>query len=122
LSTAAPRLVPRKDPNPPSPDFRMRARQLASTVRQGRKILFSVLDEEPVIGYLAGMDEDTYFVVVPETDKDEVHKVLLSRQSILLFQLFDERTFQEEPLYEKMNAIVKPFRDSVNSIYFQQAS
>jgi hypothetical protein len=99
-------------------DRSMRARQLASTVRQGRKICFFILDEDPIEGYLAGWDDDTYFVVYPY-NKNEVCKELLPKSSILKIFLFDTSTFREEALYEEMNKIVRPFRDMINATYFQ---
>ena len=95
----------------------MRARQLASSVRNGRKLLFTILDEYPIEGYLAGWDDDTYFVV-SEDENGNVNKQLIPKQNILKIGLFSARTFREESLYEEMNQIVGPFRDKINSTYF----
>lgn len=101
-------------------DKSMRARQLASSVRQGRMISFSILDENPVDGYLAGWDADTYFVVYPYDG--QVFKKLINRAHVLTFLLYDEGTFREEPFYEEMNKVVRPFRDLINNTYFTEAS
>jgi hypothetical protein len=95
----------------------MRARQLVSTVRQGRKITISILDENPVTGYLCGWDEDTYFLICPAVNYDPI-KLLIPKSSILFIELHDERTFREEADYEKMDQIVKPFKDLINNQYF----
>lgn len=80
--------------------------------------MFSILDENPVVGYLAGWDQETYFVVY-DLD-DEVFKMLIPKLNILNILLFDEGSFREEPRYEEMNKIVRPFRDMINATYFEQ--
>ena len=100
-------------------DRSMRARQLASTVRQGRRIMISVLDENPVEGYLAGWDSETYFMVYPLDG--EVFKMLIPKRNILNILLFDGSSFREEPLYDEMNKIVRPFRDIINAEYFEKS-
>lgn len=96
-------------------DNSMRAKQLVASVRQGRRIEVDILDEGWTGGYLAGWDDDTYLVLVPQTD--EVEKYLIPKTHILMIRLVDERTFREEALYEDMEAIVKPFRDVLNNLY-----
>jgi hypothetical protein len=100
-------------------DNRMRARQLVATVRQGRRIGFDVLDEGWFFGYLAGWDDETYFLLEPKMlDGSEVYnKLLIPKNHILAIQLVDERTFREEPLFEDMELIVKPFRDLLSKQY-----
>ena len=100
-------------------DRSMRARQLASTVRQGRKIMFFILDEDPIDGYLAGWDADTYFVVYPYDG--EVMTEMIPKSSILKFFLYKTGSFREEALYEEMNKIVRPFRDMINAEYFEKS-
>lgn len=100
-------------------DKSMRARQLASTVRQGRKITFIILDEDPIDCYLAGWDEDTYFVVYPYGN--DVIKELISKSAVLKVVLSDTGTFREEPFYDEMNKIVRPFRDLINAEYFEKS-
>jgi hypothetical protein len=100
----------------------MRARQLVSTVRQGRKITISILDEDPVTGYLCGWDEDTYFLIFPSYQEGEAPvKMLIPKASILFIQLHDERTFFEEDDHDKMVGIVKPFKDRINNEYFTES-
>lgn len=100
-------------------DTSMRAKQLASSVRQGRKLTFLILDEYPIEGYLAGWDDDTYFVVYEY--EGEVFKTLIPKSNILRITLSDKGTFREEKLYEKMNEVVRPFRTKINNTYFQSA-
>ena len=97
----------------------MRARQLVSTVRQGRKITLSILDEDQVTGYLCGWDEETYFMIVPNPPGEPV-KMLIPKQNILWIELHDERSFFEHPDHDKMVNVVKPFKDLINNQYFSQ--
>ena len=101
-------------------DLSMRARQLASSVRQGRKLTFIILDENPVEGYLAGWDADTYFVIYTNLSSPTVQKTLIPKQSILRIILHDERTFREddEQVNRVMDPLVKKFRDYINNTYF----
>lgn len=104
--------------------YEMTERQLASTVRQGMKITFIILDETPVDGYLAGWDSKTYFVLNVEPNEDGVnvvYKNLIPKNNILRMILSDKRTFREEALYPEMDAIVKRWRDWINNNYFPDA-
>lgn len=100
-------------------DKSMRAKQLASTVRQGRRITISILDEDQVEGYLCGMDDDTYFLICPTSD-GVTEKLLISKVNVLFIRLHDERTFREEPLAHIMEPIVKPFREYITKEYFSE--
>jgi len=106
----------------PNIDTSMRARQLASTVHQGRRVTFSIEDEDLVIGYIAGWDADTYFVVGEQASTvdggDGIFKVLINKNKILIISMEDEKTFRDEPHYEEMNQIVQPFRNRINNDYF----
>lgn len=93
----------------------MRGRQLASSVRNGRKIMFTILDENPIAGYLAGWDEEAYLVLYEDDDDGELYKEIISKNNILKITLFDEKTFRDENHYKEMEAIVRPFRDFLNS-------
>lgn len=105
----------------PNIDYSMRAKQLVASVRQGRRINIDVLDEGQFSGYLAGWDDDTYFLLCPEDDHggriSSPIKLLIPKTHILFIQLVDARTFREEPLHEEMERIVKPFRDALNNQY-----
>jgi hypothetical protein len=117
-SSSKPSVRPIKEDNK-KVDLSMRARQLVSTVRQGRLITISILDEDFLTGYLCGWDDDTYFLIYPNSTlgKDPV-KVLIPKGNILFIQLHDEQTFQEEEDHHKMVGIVKPFKDLLNKQYF----
>jgi hypothetical protein len=109
-------------------DRRMRTKQLASTVRQGRKITIQVLDEYPFGGYLCGWDEDTYFVIIPSAPsltggrQNPPVKRLVPKNSIQFIDIADERSFQEEESYEQMVGTVQPFKDWINNTYFNDES
>lgn len=79
-----------------------------------------ILDEDPIEGYLAGWDDDTYFIVY--THENQVFKELIPHANILKILLFDESSFREEPLYEEMNLLVRPFRDMINAVYYSGKS
>lgn len=106
---------------PPTP---MRVKQLVSTVRQGRKITIDILDEGGFSGYLCGMDDETYFLIIPgekivgTEDLSDPVKMLVPKNNILFIELHDESSFMEEPDYEKMVSTVQPFKDHVNNQYF----
>lgn len=87
----------------------MTKRQLFSSVRKGQLITFHVFDVEPITGYLAGEDDECYFVLQP------VHNAGFKRQLIRkvtnpLMDLHDTETFKNEEFYEDMEAIVRHFR------------
>jgi hypothetical protein len=100
-------------------DDSMWAKQLASTVRQGRKITVSILDEEQQEGYLAGMDAQSIFLLVP-TLTGSHQKLLIPRTAILFVHIQDERTFMEESDYDEMSKVARPFKDYINKTYFAQ--
>lgn len=114
----------------PEVDWSMTARQLASTVRQGRKITFILL-EEYFTGYLTGVDATNYFVLVPPPaspednslahSPDGFSKVLVPKAAIQFLQMHDERTFREEALYNQMEPVVKPFREKIRVTYFEES-
>jgi hypothetical protein len=97
----------------------MRARQLASTVRQGRKISVQILDDYPIEGYLCGWDPETYFVIIPNAIQGNPPvKRLIPKAAIQFIDLHDDRTFFEEPDHELMADVVKKFRNYINNAYF----
>ncbi len=105
-------------------DTSMRARQLVSTVRQGRKIVIGLLTDEEIEGYLSGWDDDTYFLVYglkdKTTEEEIVVQVLVPKRAISYIEMMGKRTFREDALYDMMNSIVKPFRDRLVNDYFTQ--
>jgi hypothetical protein len=94
----------------------MSAKQLASTVRQGLKISISVLDEDQIEGYLAGWDDDTLFVLAPDTMGFQ--KLLISRRNILFIHIQDRQTFMDEPSHKEMLAVLRTFKDYINNNFF----
>ncbi len=94
----------------------MRARQLVASLRQGRAINIDVLDEGWFEHcYLAGWDDDTYFVLRPQDT--QVEKYLIPKHNILAIQLMDERTFRDEALHPEMEKIIGPFRTTIDKSY-----
>ena len=102
----------------PNKTHSMTERQLASAVRQGRILTFRIVDEDFIIGYLAGIDDEAYFVLIPAKDgvSPPVKSIIFKTQ----LQMIDlgEQSFLEEPTVELMKPIVKPFRDWVNKEFF----
>jgi len=101
--------------NHPAP-LGMREKQLIACVRQGRMLEISVLDEEQLFGYLAGMDDDTYLILQPTSTRG-VDKILLPKTHILWIQMHEERTFRDEMLHDEMEPIVTPFLNWINKTY-----
>lgn len=99
----------------------MREKQLIASLRQGRACIWQILDEDPMEGYLAGWDDDTYLVLIPTLDDYDGHhivsKILIPKQNLLYIQLRDDRTFREEAAYEEMEKLVGPFRERINRDY-----
>lgn len=93
----------------------MTSNKLAATVRQGQKISLHIFDvEEIVTGYLAGEDQECYFVLQPF--HDGFKKRLVRKSSNPMIELHDDKTFREENLFEEMEEIVRPFRNHLNLV------
>jgi hypothetical protein len=86
----------------------MSDKQLSQTVKYGRKITFQVFDGEPVVGYLAGMDEHYFLVLIPQ--KDGFRKVCVARLGCPSFELHPEASYVNEPHHDQMEEIIQPFR------------
>lgn len=97
------------EPSPPDPKkLPMSVKQLAQTVRYGRKVTFLVFDGDPITGYLGGM-EDEYFLVLSPTE-DGFEKWVLNRSGNPAFRLHTTATYEKEPQREAMEEIIGPFR------------
>jgi hypothetical protein len=109
-------------------DRRMRSKQLASAVRQGRKITIQVIDDYPFAGYLCGWDDETYFMIIPSapsmTGKERPPPVkrLIPKSSIQWIDIAEDRSFQEEECYDQMVGTVQPFKDWINATYFEESN
>jgi hypothetical protein len=90
---------------------RMSTRQLAQTVRYGRLVTFLIFDGDPITGYLGGMDEDSFLVLVPGTKSYE--KWVINRSGNPAYKLHDESSYEGEPTRDAMEEIIAPFRGYV---------
>ena len=89
------------------------SKQLARTVKDGRKVSFWLSSGLEISGYISGMDDYHWFLVTPENRKHLIHKGLAS-----LITLHDESTYATEPLWELLEQTIAPFRDHVLAHYF----
>jgi hypothetical protein len=89
---------------------RMVDKQLWQTLKNGQLITFLVFDGEPVTGYLAGMDDEAYFVLEPRGDKF-FRKIIIKKHGNPQFEIHRESTYSEElPWFEDMERIIAPYR------------
>jgi hypothetical protein len=102
-----------KEPDPiPSPT-RMVDKQLWQALKNGQLITFLIFDGEPVTGYLAGMDDETYFVLEPRKNQ-LFKKVIIQKHGTPQFEIHPDQTYNEGiPYYEEMERIIAPFRTYV---------
>lgn len=99
----------------------MTRRQLFQTVKSGQRITFSVFDADPVTGYLAGIDDDHFFVLEPEHNSG-FHKKVIREGCCPVFLIHPEPSFDDEPDKEEMERIISPFRSWVLSQIYGQKS
>lgn len=102
--------APRREPKS------MRARQLAFVVRDGRKLTFSVFDDESITGYLAGEDDESYFVLQPVDDRFVQNLILKLLNPRIV--MHPESTYDEEACREEMDRIIAPFRTRILHDFF----
>ena len=86
----------------------MTEKQLGNSVRHGRKITFARQDAEPITGYLAGLDHDSFLVLCPETKGVRQH--LLNRHATPWQEIHPESTLAEEQHCAALEEVLKPFR------------
>lgn len=100
----------------------MSVRQLGQTVRHGQKVTFLIFDGDPVTGYLAGMDDEHYFVLQPGHDHGEdcFTKNLIRKHGSPHMTIHSNSTYNNEPLREEMELIVGPFRTWVMNHVFHR--
>lgn len=94
---------------------RKSVREIAQTVRYGRKVTFLVFDGDPIEGYVAGMDEDYFYVLAPNADGKGFRRWYINRAGNPAFELHAESTYGNEPQREAMDVIIAPFRGWVSS-------
>ena len=96
----------------PSPT-RMVDKQLWQALKNGQLITFLVFDGDPVTGYLAGMDDETYFVLQPQKNSF-FKKIIIQKHGTPQMEIHQDQTYSEElPYFEEMERIIAPFRTYV---------
>lgn len=100
-----------RDPEP-SPT-RMVDKQLWQALKNGQMITFLIFDGEPVTGYLAGMDDEAYFVLEPR-GTEFFKKIIIQKHGTPQFEIHVDSTYHEDiPYFEEMEKIIAPFRTYV---------
>lgn len=102
-------------------------KQIAGSVRFGRKVTFYPLDMDAVTGYVGGFDRYTYFVLVPNLKAlDDPNEPLLIKWLIhkasTHIQLHDESTFDKEPeeIRYELKEILHSFKMRIIDEYFSR--
>jgi hypothetical protein len=85
-------------------DIRMSLSQLGRSVLRGQRITAWLHDDGAVTGYLAGMDDDTWFILQP--DGERVRQYLVPIGSSLVLEIHTERTYDLEPQKREMEKII----------------
>ena len=86
--------------------------QAARSVKLGQKVTAFVRfgDEDRVTGYLAGADDECWFILRPETAERRLRQFVVSRRDAPVLEIHIERTYDQEPLRREMERIVVHFR------------
>lgn len=92
--------------------------QAARSVKLGQKVTAFVRhgDEDRVTGYLAGADDECWFILQPEVNAYRFRQILVNRRDAPVLEIHIERTYDREPLplRREMERIVVHFRTWVN--------
>jgi hypothetical protein len=103
-------------PEPSRTPLPMTEKQLFRSVEQGRAITFDVFESEPIRGYLAGIDDERFFVLQPNPDGG-FRKRFVSREGggTPVFEIHDVSvdSYRTEPCHAEMERIIAPFRASI---------
>lgn len=94
----------------------MTEKQIMQSVLDGKRVTFSVFESEPVIGYVAGMDTERFFVLQPTMNGRSFARLFVARagSGTPLFQIHEGSTYQDEPCVDEMESIIAPFRDWIS--------
>lgn len=96
----------------------MTERQLYASVPNGQIITFHVFDrEQPVAGYLAGLDEERFFVLEPVGHgRTDFRKMFIDRRSggSPAFEIHSDHRYRAEPCRTEMDKIISPFRQWIS--------
>lgn len=88
-------------------------KQLWQALKNGQLITFLIFDGEPVTGYLAGMDDDTYFVLEPR-GTSYFKKIFIKKHGNPMFEIHQENSYTEDiPYFDDMERIIAPYRTFV---------
>lgn len=110
------------DQNSPQSPTRMVDKQLWQALKNGQLITFLVFDGDPVTGYLAGMDDETYFVLEPQKNSF-FKKKFIKKYGNPMFEIHPEHSYTEDiPFFEEMEKIIAPFRTYVLHNHLGQQS
>jgi hypothetical protein len=92
---------------------RMVDKQLWQALKNGQLITFLIFDGDPVTGYLAGMDDETYFVLEPRKN-EFFKKIFIKKYGNPMFEIHAEHSYTEDiPYFDEMEKIIAPFRTYV---------
>jgi hypothetical protein len=85
--------------------------QLARAVKRGQRITAYLPEQAQVTGYLAGIDETTWFILDPDVEEERVRYWLIPRRDRVL-EIHPKPTFGDEPerLRREMETIIVHFR------------
>lgn len=91
----------------------MTEKHLARSVKNGCLVTFRVFDGDDVTGYVAGWDDDAYFVLVPmkrDDGADIFERQLVRKITNPTLVLHDDPTFVDEPCRGEMDSVLNAFR------------
>jgi hypothetical protein len=94
----------------------MSVKQLAQTVRYGRRVTFHIFDGDDVTGYLAGMDDSYFLVLSPH--HNGIRRMIINRSGNPAIELHDAMTYEDEEHRAAMEDIIGPFRGWIASHIF----
>lgn len=89
----------------------VRMRQLVRAAIEGQKVSLLSFDGDTVVsGYVAGIDDRSLFFLAPDSETCLIRQFLLERAPGQLFEIHAERTYNNEPLRERMHPLMHRFR------------
>lgn len=95
----------------------MTEKQLYASVQSGQTITFHVFDGDPIVGYLAGLDGERFFVLEPHgLNRADFRKHFIDRRSggSPVFEIHSDRAYRREGCFEEMDLIIGPFREWIS--------
>jgi hypothetical protein len=86
----------------------MTEKQLGGSVIHGRKITFAITGADSITGYLGGLDDTSFLVLV--VGRNFVRPHLVSRSASPFQELHSAATLATEPHFESLESVLVPFR------------